>query len=94
MSYFTPQSGFWDSFTSGLKTAGKTALDIQLEAARQQGASAAQLAQIQAGAGQQQGMPGWVLPVALGGGALVVVMLLMKKGQKRENPGRRRRRRR
>lgn len=88
MSYYTATSGVWDF----LKTAGKTALDIQIEAARQQGASEAQIAAIQAQAAQQGGTPSWLLPVALGGGAIVLILLL--KGQKKENPGRRRRQRR
>lgn len=78
----------------GLKTGARTALDIQLEAARQRGASEAEIARIQAQM-PAAGMPGWVLPVAIGGGALVLVLLL--KGGKKEtavqNPRRRRRRR-
>jgi hypothetical protein len=92
MSYYTAQSGFFDTLLGGLKTGAKTALDIQLEAARQAGASEAQIAAMQAQQAQQGGTPSWVLPVAIGGGALVLILLL--KGGKKENPGRSRRRRR
>jgi len=93
------EPSFLDRFLGGLKTAGKTALDIQIEAARQRGASEAELARIASQGPAPSTTPAWLLPVALGGGALVLVLLLMPKKRTSapaavQNPGRRRRRRR
>lgn len=68
--------GFFDT-VGGILKGG---VDIFASGERAKGAAAAQEATIaQLSQQRQSQIPGWVLPVALGGGALVLVMVLRRR---------------
>lgn len=72
--------GLWDSVKNIGSGVAKGALDIYGDSKKQQGA--AELAAQQAAAQQQQqpgGMPGWIIPVAIGAAGLVAVVLITRK---------------
>ena len=75
-------SSVLSSIGSGIKTIGGGLLGIVKGSAQSAGEASAyqQMAMMQAQ--QNQGMPSWVVPVAIGGVGLVAVLLLMKKRRK------------
>ena len=75
--YPTGMSGLWGDVTGFVKDVGKGAASLYGASMQQKGAMAAYKAQQAAQA--KKGMPGWILPVAIGGGALALVLLLKKR---------------
>lgn len=87
----TPTGGVLDKIGDFIKSGAKAAISVY--SSGQQSAGQAQAyqqiaAQQQAALQQRSGMPGWVVPVAVGGVAVVAGALLLRK---RKNPARRRR---
>lgn len=70
-------NGWWDSVKSIGKGVAKGAVSVYGEQQRQEGAAEAYKAQLEAQA-TRKGMPGWVIPAAVGGGALVLILLLKR----------------
>jgi len=75
--YPTGMDGFFGSVWGGVKDVAKGAASLYGSTQQQKGAMDAYKAQQAAQA--RQGMPGWILPVAIGGGALALVLLLKKR---------------
>ncbi|MCC7024559.1 MAG: hypothetical protein IT338_17160 [Thermomicrobiales bacterium] len=87
----TGLDGVLDKIGDFIKSGAKAAVSVY--SSGQQSAGQAQAyqqiaAQQQAALQQRGGMPGWVVPVAVGGVAVVAGALLLRK---RKNPARRRR---
>jgi len=74
-SDYVSVDGTLDDIVSTVKKIGSTGYDLLTGAAKAQGEAAAYQQMQQ----QNQGTPGWVLPVALGGVGLITAVLLLRR---------------
>ena len=75
MSNYIATDGFFGDVWSGIKKVTGGAADVYGEGKKAEGAAAA----AKAAAKKQTGMPGWIMPVAIGGGVLALVLSLRKR---------------
>jgi hypothetical protein len=89
----TGLDGVLDTIGNFVKTGVSSAVDIFKSGQQAQGqAQAYANIAAQQAAAQGNRVPGWVIPVVVGGGALAVGALILSSRGRRKNPARRRRR--
>lgn len=75
MSNYIATDGLVGDVWGGVKSIFGGAATVYGEGKKAEGAAAA----AKAAAKKQTGMPGWIMPVAIGGGVLALVLLLRKR---------------